>query len=62
MVDFVFDMANELANKVGCRFVIVNSEKDTVERYRSYGFQEIPPNENDKTVLIFFDLGIQQNP
>ncbi|MCX6660090.1 MAG: hypothetical protein NTX81_06905 [Candidatus Bathyarchaeota archaeon] len=60
MVDFTFDKAQELARKAGCRFVIVDSERDVVDRYQSFGFELIPPKPKDKTVLMFFDLGLRK--
>ena len=60
MVDFTLDKAQELAQRVGCRFVIVDSERDKVNRYESYGFESIPPKPKDKTVLMFFDLGLRK--
>jgi GNAT superfamily N-acetyltransferase len=59
MIDWVLSKALELAGKVGCRFVIVDSEKDVVERYRKHGFEMIPPCKSAKTCLMFFDLGIR---
>jgi len=60
MVDFTLDKAQKLAQKVGCRFVIVDSERDVENRYRSYGFEAIPPRPKKRTVLMFFDLGLRK--
>jgi len=57
MVDFVIDKANKLGKEVGCRFVIVDSERDQVARYEKFGFEALPADTNAKTVLMFFDLG-----
>jgi len=60
MVDFTLDVAQKLAQKTGCRFVIVDSERDKESRYQSFGFESIPPKPRDKTVLMFFDLGMRK--
>ncbi len=62
MVDFTLEIALELAQKVGCRFVVVDSEKDKESTYCLYGFEPIPPEPDDKTVLMFFDLGLRKEP
>lgn len=59
MVDWVLSKASSLANEVGCRFVILDSERDMVELYRSYDFELIPPEDDAKTCIMFFDLGIR---
>jgi hypothetical protein len=60
MVDFTFDMAQKLAQKTGCRFVIVDSERDKENTYQSFGFESIPPKPRDKKILMFFDLGLRK--
>ena len=59
MVDFTFDKAHEMAQEIGCRFVIVDAETDNLERYRLFGFESIPSKPEDRTVLMFFDLGVR---
>jgi hypothetical protein len=59
MLDWVFSKASSLANEVGCRFVILDSERDMVELYRRYDFELIPPEDNGKTCIMFFDLGVR---
>ena len=60
MADFALKKAYELAQEVGCRF-IVDSERDKESRYRLYGFESIPPKRaKAKTVLMFFDLGLRK--
>lgn len=62
MVNWVLGKANSLANEVGCRFVILDSERDMVELYKRYDFELIPPEENAKTCTMFFDLGVREGP
>lgn len=59
MVDFVIATANTLSKEVGCRFVVVDSERDQIPRYESFGFEALPADSVDKTVLMFFDLGLR---
>jgi hypothetical protein len=59
MVDWVLSKASSLGDEVGCRFVILDSEKEMVERYKGYAFELIPPEPNDRTCVMFFDLGIR---
>lgn len=59
MVDFVIATANTLSRDVGCRFVIVDAERDQVARYESFGFEALPADSGDKTILMFFDLGLR---
>ena len=60
MNDWVFQKANGLAREVGCRFVIVDAEKDKVDHYvRYYGYTVVPDDEADedrKTKTMYFDL------
>ena len=60
MVNWVLGKANSLADQVGCRFVILDSERDMVELYKRYDFELIPPEENAKTCTMFFDLGFRE--
>jgi len=60
MVDFTIKKAYELAQKIGCRLIIVDSERDVETRYQAYGFESIPPKPKDETVLMFFDLGLRK--
>jgi predicted GNAT family acetyltransferase len=60
MVDFTFDKADEMAQQIGCRYVIVDAERDKLERYRLFGFESIPYKPEDRTVLMFFDLGMRK--
>jgi hypothetical protein len=59
MVDWVLSKANSLADEVGCRFVILDSERDMVDLYEGYDFEAIPPEDNVKTCIMFFDLGVR---
>jgi GNAT superfamily N-acetyltransferase len=59
MVDWVLSKASSLGDEVGCRFVILDSERDMVERYKGYAFELIPREPNDRTCVMFFDLGIR---
>jgi hypothetical protein len=61
MLDWVFSKANSLADEVGCRFVILDSERDMVKLYESYDFELIPPADKAKTYIMFFDLGIRND-
>jgi GNAT superfamily N-acetyltransferase len=61
MMDYVLEKAHELGKQVGCRFVIVDAEKDKEKLYRDkYGFELVPPSPKDKTSLMFFDLGLRK--
>jgi GNAT superfamily N-acetyltransferase len=60
MMDWVVATAHRIGIEVGCRFVIVDAEEDVVERYQKYGFELIPPDKNDRTRLLYFDLGLRQ--
>jgi len=62
MVDWVLSKANSFAIEVGCRFVILDSERDMVQLYKRYDFELIPPEVNDRTCLMFFDLGVRASP
>jgi ribosomal protein S18 acetylase RimI-like enzyme len=60
MMDYVLEKAHELGKKVGCRFVIVDAEKEKEKLYRDkYGFELVPPPK-DETSLMFFDLGLRK--
>ena len=59
MMDWVVATAHGLGMEVGCRFVILHAEDDVVKRYQKYGFELIPPDKNDKTFLMYFDLGFR---
>jgi hypothetical protein len=39
--------------------VILDAEEDVVKRYQKYGFELIPPDTNDRTFLMYFDLGFR---
>ena len=60
LVDFVIATANTLGKDIGCRFVMVDAERDQVARYESFGFEALPADAGDKTVLMFFDLGLRE--
>jgi len=55
----VLSKANSLADEVGCRFVVLDSERDMVDLYKGYDFEVIPPEDNMKTCIMFFDLGVR---
>jgi len=60
MIDWVLLTAHRLADEVGCRFVVLDAEKDKVELYRSeYGFELIPPDKASRLSLMYFDLGLR---
>ena len=59
MLDWVLSKASSLADEVGCRFVILDSERDMVELYKGYAFELIPPEPKDRTCMMFFDLGVR---
>ena len=61
MLDWVFSKASSLADEVGCRFVILDSEREMVKLYESYDFELIPPADKAKTYIMFFDLGIRND-
>ena len=60
MVDWVLSKASWFADRVGCRFVILDSEMDKVQLYRRYYFELIPPGKSDRTCMMFFDLGVRE--
>ena len=62
MVDFAISTARQIAEQVGCRYVILDAELDKVELYKEYGFQEVPREEGGKTCVMFFDLGFREEP
>ena len=62
MVDWVLSKASSFADEVGCRFVILDSERDRVQLYKRYDFELIPPEANARTCMMFFDLGIRASP
>jgi len=63
IIDFTLSLAFKLGEEVGCRFVILDAEDDVVDHYnKHYGFQPIPKSKIDKTTLMFFDLGLRNNP
>ena len=41
-MDWVFSKAGSLADEVGCRFVILDSERDMVRLYQEYDFELHP--------------------
>lgn len=57
MIDFTIAKAYEIGEHVGCRYVILDAELDTVQLYKEYHFEEIPSDDGDKTRLMFFDSG-----
>ena len=59
MVDWVKLQAVELGKKVGCRFIIVQSERDKVKMYQTqFDFELIPPGNNGpKQFLMYYNLG-----
>jgi hypothetical protein len=62
MMDWVLSKASSLADEVGCRFVILDSEKDMVQVYQKYDFGLIPPEKDAETCIMFFDLGVRASP
>jgi hypothetical protein len=60
MVDFTISTARKIAEMVGCRYVILDAELDKIGLYKSYGFQEVPGEEKDKTRIMYFDLGFRE--
>ena len=60
MVDFAISIARQIAEQVGCRYVILDAELDKVELYKGFGFQEVPRGEGGKTCVMFFDLGFRE--
>jgi len=62
MMDWVLSKASSLADEVGCRFVILDSEKDMVQLYKKYDFELIPPETKARTCIMLFDLGVRATP
>jgi len=62
MVDWVLSKASSLADEVGCRFIILDSERDKAQLYERYDFEPIPPEANARTCIMFFDLGVRASP
>ena len=58
MAAWVQNKASELSRDAGCRYVVVDAELDKETRYEEYGFVALPKRRGSKTVLMYFDLGI----
>ena len=44
-------------NKTGCRYITVDALANKVEFYEKYGFKIlVTPQDNDETVLMYYDL------
>jgi RNase P subunit RPR2 len=56
MIDFVVNKANGLAEEIGCRLVIVDSEPDTVACYERNGFERVSHVETDGKTKLYLDL------
>jgi hypothetical protein len=54
--DFYFDRALKLAQKVGCRFLVVDALESAVDFYEKYGFVLAPKQEKEKQKLMFLDI------
>jgi len=42
LCDFCFFVTEELSQKVGCRFIVVNAIKSAIGFYEKYGFKLLP--------------------
>lgn len=57
MIDWVLRTANDLSQRVGCRYVILDAELDKIAHYKKhFGFQDIPREPGDTHTIMFFDL------
>ncbi|MDG6967727.1 MAG: GNAT family N-acetyltransferase [Nitrososphaerota archaeon] len=58
MIDYVIDKANELAQEIGCRLIIVDSELDSADCYKRNGLEPLPARKGADTVKMHLDLRI----
>jgi len=56
MIDHVISTANNLAQEIGCRLIIVDSEPDSVACYQRNGFQALPTPKDAGTIKMYLDL------
>lgn len=56
LCDFCFFVAEELANKVGCRFIIVNAIESAIGFYEKYGFKLLPRQRSRKQKTMYLNL------
>ncbi len=58
--DFCFDRAIKLSQRVGCRFLVVDTLESAVKFYAKYGFTLAPKQEKEKQKLMFLDITKRQ--
>jgi predicted GNAT family N-acyltransferase len=55
MIGWVINEAINISKRIGCRLIILQSERDMVKRYEEYGFLKIPDSKK-KRDMMFYDL------
>ncbi len=61
LTDWAIYFANELAEIIGCRFVILEIEQKMITLFQRYGFELLPPDRNNRRYVMFFDLGTHES-
>jgi hypothetical protein len=57
MIDWALKTANDLSQRVGCQFVILDAELDKVDHHRKwFGFHDLPRERGEVHTLMYFDL------
>ncbi len=60
MLDWVLSTAHRMSDDLGCRYVVMNAELDKQQHYKKrFKFESLPRESSEKTVLMFFDLGVR---
>lgn len=54
--DFCLDKAMKFSQKVGCRFLVVNSIQKAIRFYEKYGFKMLPKQEGRKEPVMFLNI------
>jgi len=60
LTDWAVYFANELAEIIGCRFIILEIEQKMITLFQRYGFELLPPDRNNRRYVMFFDLGTHE--
>jgi GNAT superfamily N-acetyltransferase len=55
MISWVINEAINISKRIGCRLIILQSEKDKVKTYEEFGFLKIPDSKR-KQDMMFYDL------
>ncbi len=54
--DFCLNMAIELSERVGCRFLVLNAKRRVIGFYRKYGFRLLAGQEQRREPIMFLNI------